>query len=109
MSSGELTVDILQSGQPSMYGLVLNYGQEPGKTVNLVTLVRRALTDPKANIQVYIADEPCGTEINWANLTIQSAQEMSKVTLDILSTKYVAINVTYAFGTPYRITGDVCL
>lgn len=98
MSRRELKVDLFQNGNLLLPGLVLDYGEQLGNKVDIVQLVRCKLTDPKPNVQIYIADEKCGGEINWAPYAVQSENLMTKQTLDILSTKYVVINTVHMFG-----------
>lgn len=97
--SGVLTVDILQKAQPLLTGVKLRYGDSLSDRVDLVTLVREKLADPRANIQLFTAPEKplCG-EVKWPLLSVQSRNRMSKETLDMLSEQYVLINVVYDYG-----------
>ena len=97
-SSGELTVVLLQHGNVLIPELVLEYNLRPGEVIDIVQLVRCKLTDPKPNVQIYVADEKCPREINWKHRVVQSKNLMTKEQLDILSKKYVVINTINAYG-----------
>ena len=99
----DLKIDIFRNAQPLLLDSVLQYdGEAKAKdNIDFLLLIRTFLTDRIAHIQVFVADTKPECEVNWFPLAVQSGSAMSRETLDILTTKYVAVNVVYRDGYDY--------